>query len=229
MKCLFIKRLHLWPRFQVYVSQELEKDPPEVVDVRVPMSKYMVGIQKAILEVMDACLKEMRKSNKVDVEDLTVENGLFKSFDEIVRRQLDPIWHTLGKKTKQLVSDLKTLRKLLDYLVRYDAVSYLKYLDTLRVSQSFQSVWIFAESSYKIFDYAKKRVFRLKRSSDVKLNEQSKTKVGKKRKLKGDDSNEGEADGTSSSTASSGVVLEEVLEEAPKWKVLRVSERYLKR
>lgn len=221
MKCLFIRRLHLWPRFQVYVSQELEKDPPEVVDVRVPMSKYMVGIQKAILEVMDACLKEVRKSNKVDVEDLTVENGLFKSFDEIVRRQLDPIWHTLGKKTKQLVSDLKTLRKLLDYLVRYDAVSYLKYLDTLRVSQSFQSVWIFAEPSYKIFDYAKKRVFRLTRSSDVKLNEQSKNKVGKKRKLKGDDSNEGEADGTSSSTTSSGVVLEEVLEEAPKWKVLR--------
>ena len=119
MKCMFIKRLHLWPRFQVYVSQELEKDPPEVVDVRVPMSKYMVGIQNAILEVMDACLKEMRKSNKVDGEDLTVENGLFKSFDEIVRIQLDPIWHTLGKKTKQLVSDLKTLRKLLDYLVRH--------------------------------------------------------------------------------------------------------------
>lgn len=89
-----------------------------MVDIRVPMSKYMVGIQKAIIEVMDACLKEMRKTNKVDVEDLTVENGLFKSFDEIVRRQLDPIWHTLGKKTKQLVSDLKTLRKLLDYLVR---------------------------------------------------------------------------------------------------------------
>ncbi|KAJ6714912.1 DNA REPAIR ENDONUCLEASE XPF [Salix viminalis] len=221
MKCMFIKRLHLWPRFQVYVSQELEKDPPEVVDVRVPMSKYMVGIQNAILEVMDACLKEMRKSNKVDVEDLTVENGLFKSFDEIVRIQLDPIWHTLGKKTKQLVSDLKTLRKLLDYLVRYDAVSYLKYLDTLRVSESFRSVWIFAESSYKIFDYAKKRVFRLARSKDVKLNEQSKTKAGKKRKLKGDDSNEGEADGTSSSTTSSGVVLAEVLEEAPKWKVLR--------
>lgn len=118
MKCLFIRKLHLWPRFQVYVSQELEKDPPVVVDIRVAMSKNMVGIQKAIIEVMDACLKEMRKTNKVDVEDLTVENGLFKSFDEIVRRQLDPIWHTLGKKTKQLVSDLKTLRKLLDYLVR---------------------------------------------------------------------------------------------------------------
>ena len=119
MKCLFLRRLHLWPRFQVHVSQELERCPPVVVDIRVPMTAHMQGIQKAIVEVMDACLKEMRKTNKVDVDDLTVENGLFKSFDEIVRRQLDPIWHTLGKKTKQLVSDLKTLRKLLDYLVRY--------------------------------------------------------------------------------------------------------------
>lgn len=117
MKCLHIRKLHLWPRFQVYVSQELEQDPPDDVDIRVPMSKYMMGIQKAIIEVMGACLKEMRKTNKVDVEDLTAENGLFKSFDEIVRRQLDPIWHTLGKQTKQLFSDLKTLRKLLDYLV----------------------------------------------------------------------------------------------------------------
>lgn len=98
-----------------------------MIDVRVPMSKCMVGIQRAILEVMDACLKEMRKTNKVDVEDLTVENGLFKSFDEIVRRQLDPIWHTLGKKTKQLVSDLKTLRKLLDYLVRYLGCRFLSF------------------------------------------------------------------------------------------------------
>ncbi|XP_050263713.1 DNA repair endonuclease UVH1 isoform X2 [Quercus robur] len=221
MKCLYLKRLHLWPRFQVHVAEELERDPPVVVDVRVPMTKYMVGIQKAIIEVMDACLKEMRKTNKVDVEDLTVENGLFKSFDEIVRRQLDPIWHTLGKKTKQLVSDLKTLRKLLDYLVRYDAVTFLKYLDTLRVSESFRSVWIFAESSYKIFDYAKKRVYRFGRSDGAKPSGQGKSVTGKKRKSKGDDKNEKEVGGTSSASTSSGLVLEEVLEEAPKWKVLR--------
>lgn len=227
MKSLFIRKLHLWPRFQVNVSEELEREPPVVVDVRVPMSKYMGGIQKAILEVMDACLKEMRKTNKVDVEDLTVENGLFKSFDEILRRQLDPIWHILGKKTKQLVSDLKTLRKLLDYLVRYDAVTYLKYLDTLRVSESFRSVWIFAESSYKIFDYAKKRVYRFTRSDGVELNGQSKSAIRKKRKLKKVDNNEDEDGGTS--PTSTKVVLEEVLEEAPKWKVLRVSERSLKR
>lgn len=214
LKCLFLRKLHLWPRFQVYVSQDLERDPPEVVDIRLPMSTYMIGIQKAVIEVMDACLKEMRKTNKVDVEDLTVENGLFKSFDEIVRRQLDPIWHTLGKRTKQLVSDLKTLRKLLDYLVRYDAVTYLKYLDSLRASESFRSVWIFAESSYKIFEYAKKRVYHFGRSDSGKLG-LSKTVSTRKRKL-----NDNKKDEDQSTSAESRVVLEEVLEEPPKWKVL---------
>ncbi|CAI0537897.1 unnamed protein product [Linum tenue] len=176
MKVLYIRKLHLWPRFQVYVSEELERSPPEVVDVRVPMSKYMVGIQKLIVEVMDACLKEMRKTNKVDVEDLTVENGLFKSFDEIVRRQLDPIWHTLGKKTNQLVSDLKTLRKLLDYLV---------------------SIWIRlgCQRFFALSGYLQSRAIRylIMQRNDT-------------------------------SSVSEGVVLEEVLAEAPKWKVLRVSE-----
>ncbi|KAG8363989.1 hypothetical protein BUALT_Bualt19G0079700 [Buddleja alternifolia] len=217
LKCLFLRKLHLWPRFQVYVSQDLERDPPQVIDIRVPMSPHMIRIQKAVIEVMDACLKEMRKSNKVDVEDLTVENGLFKSFDEIVRRQLDPIWHTLGKRTKQLVSDLKTLRKLLDYLARYDAVTYLKYLDSVRASESFRSVWIFAESSYKVFEYAKKRVYHFGLSNIEKSVGLSKTASIRKRKL--DESNKGGDD--SSASANSSLVLEEILEEPPKWKVLR--------
>lgn len=220
LKCLYLRKLHLWPRFQVFVSQELERDPPEVVDVRVPMSSHMIGIQKAVLEVMDACLKEMRKTNKVDIEDLTVENGLFKSFDEIVRRQLDPIWHTLGQRTKQLVSDLKTLRKLLDYLTRYDAVTYLKYLDSLRASESFRSVWIFAESSYKIFEYAKRRVYQFRRSDDGKSFGLSKPTITRKRNL--DEKNKDKKD--SSVSANSEIVLEEILEKPPKWKVLRVSE-----
>ncbi|KAI3938802.1 hypothetical protein MKW92_046443 [Papaver armeniacum] len=216
MKCLFMRKLYLWPRFQVYVSQDLEKDPPVVIDVRVGMSGYMKGIQKAVIEAMDACLKELKKSNKVDVDELTVENSLFKSFDEIVRRQLDPIWHVLGKKTKQLVMDLKTLRKLLDYLVRYDAVTYLKYLDTLRVSEGVRSIWIFADSSHKIFEFAKKRVYRLVQANGEKLAVPNKSGGSKKKKVKEDNTNEKEETNTTS-----GVVIEEVLEEAPKWKVLR--------
>lgn len=73
-------------------------------------------------------------------------------------------------------------------------MSFLKYLDTLRVSESFRSVWIFAESSYKIFDYAKKRVYRLMRSDSVKLEGQSTSMTRKKRKLKGAENNENEGE-----------------------------------
>ncbi|KAK8957692.1 DNA repair endonuclease UVH1 [Platanthera zijinensis] len=227
MKCLYVRRLYLWPRFHVLVSNDLEQTPPEVVDIRVPMTPAMREIQKALLETMDACLKELKRSNKVDVDDLTVENGLFKSFDEVVRRQLDPIWHTLGKKTKQLVSDLRTLRKLLDYLVRYDAVTYLKYLDTLRVSEGVRSVWIFAESSYKIFEIAKKRVYQMTRADGVRISIDRNISISKRRKVKRDCSKkEKESEAVSAKVAENvGVALEEVLENAPKWKVLRVTER----
>lgn len=51
--------------------------------------------------------------NQLDLDDLKVENAYFKSFDIIVRRQLDPVWHKVGPRTKQLVGDLSTLRRLL--------------------------------------------------------------------------------------------------------------------
>ncbi|CAA6669778.1 unnamed protein product [Spirodela intermedia] len=225
MRWLGVRRLHLWPRFQVQVSSDLEVSPPEVVDVRVPMTGAMRGIQGAILGAMDACLKELRLTNKVDVEDLTVENGLFKSFDEIVRRQLDPIWHTLGMKTKQLVADLRTLRKLADYLVRYDAVTYLKYLDTLRVSEGVRSVWIFADSSHKIFEFAKRRVYQVVREGLKLIGGAG---IGIKRKRQKGDNREESAGGSPFSKIGNGergidigVVLKEVLEQAPKWRVLR--------
>ncbi|KAL6648996.1 hypothetical protein ACP70R_013220 [Stipagrostis hirtigluma subsp. patula] len=231
MKSLYVRRLHLWPRFHVLAAADLERTPPDVVDVRVPMTPPMRGIQSAVLAAMDACLKELRRTNKVDVEDLTVDKGLFKSFDEIVRRQLDPIWHTLGKKTKQLVADLRTLRKLLDYLVRYDAVTYLKYLDTLRVSEGVRSVWILADSSHKIFELAKRRVYQVVRADGTKVSTDKKGTPTKKRKVTHDSANKGKEPENEDSTAGKGVaqsvdadvgmILEEVLEEAPKWKMLR--------
>ncbi|KAF3446465.1 hypothetical protein FNV43_RR11644 [Rhamnella rubrinervis] len=67
----------------------------------------------------------------------------------------------------------------------YDAVNYLKYLDTLRVFESFKSVWIFAESTYKIFEHVKKRVYCFVKSDGMKWSGSSKSSMGKKRKLNG--------------------------------------------
>lgn len=52
---------------------------------------------------------------QLQIADLTLENGLFASFDFVVRQQLDSIWHTTGQKTKQLVNDLRLLNNLLTY------------------------------------------------------------------------------------------------------------------
>ncbi|GAQ83327.1 Structure-specific endonuclease ERCC1-XPF [Klebsormidium nitens] len=236
MKSLFLKRLYLWPRFQMQVSSALEASPPEVVDIRMPLSPAMVAIQEAIIQVMDACMKELKKINKLDVEDLTVENGLFKSFDEIVRRQLDPIWHTIGRKTKQLVADLKTLRKLAEFLLRYDAVTFLRYLDTLRLSEGIRSVWLFAEPTHKIFEYAKRRVYHAVKTGPDGLAVQPAQKrgpvaasVAKKRKGPGGQpaavQGLGNANGAAAGAAAEGVPtkveLEVVLEEMPKWRILR--------
>lgn len=66
------------------------------------MTPAMEEIYQAISELMDACIKELRKSNKIDTSELTVENGIFRSFDDIIRRQLDSIWHTVSPRTKQV-------------------------------------------------------------------------------------------------------------------------------
>lgn len=61
--------------------------------------------------------------SQLDLDDLNVENAYFRSFDAIVRRQLDPVWHKVGPRTKQLVSDLATLRRLLSYALHHSFLS----------------------------------------------------------------------------------------------------------
>ena len=54
-----------------------------------------------------ACaVQELRASNKIDTSELKLEHSLFRSFDDIVRRQLDSIWHTVSYKTKQVRRNL---------------------------------------------------------------------------------------------------------------------------
>lgn len=42
MKCLYVRRLHLWPRFHVLVSSDLERDPPEV-QMKLVLMQFRVG------------------------------------------------------------------------------------------------------------------------------------------------------------------------------------------
>ena len=74
----------------------------QVVELEVHMTPSMAEVYQSIAELLDGCIKELRKSNRIDTSDLDVGAGLFKSFDDIVRRQLDSIWHTVNPRTKQV-------------------------------------------------------------------------------------------------------------------------------
>ena len=56
---------------------------------------------------------------KVDVPDLKDESLLFKDWGQILRGQLEPVWHRIGFHTRQLITDINVLRKLLTYVTLY--------------------------------------------------------------------------------------------------------------
>uniref|UniRef100_A0AAR2LUK8 DNA repair endonuclease XPF n=1 Tax=Pygocentrus nattereri TaxID=42514 RepID=A0AAR2LUK8_PYGNA len=165
MRNLFVKKLFLWPRFQASVSTVLDRHKPDVVELHVPLTSAMRAIQSSILDIMNACLKELKRYNPtLEAEDLSLENTLGNAFEKTIRHYLDPFWHQLGTKTKSLVQDLKILRSLLLYLTQYDCVTFLNLLESLRSSQKnfgSNSGWLFLDSSTSMFVNARSRVYRM--------------------------------------------------------------------
>ncbi|KAL4781567.1 hypothetical protein BJX76DRAFT_335118 [Aspergillus varians] len=202
LRNLFLRKASLWPRFHVTVAESLEGHrKAEVIELEVPMSDKMREIQNAVLECVELCIGELKKANTgLDMADWTLDSALHRSFDIAIRRQLDPMWHRVSFRTRQIVSDLSDLRAILHALLTYDAVSFVKYLDTIVTAHSpppgstrhNYSPWLFLDAAHVLFQTAKSRVYE--------------GKIGN-----GADR---------SSLASLPTTLRPVLEEQPKWEVL---------
>lgn len=169
MRNLFLKKASLWPRFHVTVAQSLEgKKKAEVIELEVPMTDSMKDIQNAILECVEVSIHELKKGNTgLEMDDWNLDSALLKNFDVMVRRQLEPNWHRVTWKTRQIVNDLTVLRGLLTTVLSYDAVSFLQHLDTIHAAHSpppgstrqSQSPWLFLDAAQTIFDTARRRVY----------------------------------------------------------------------
>lgn len=169
MRNLFLRKPSLWPRFHITVAKSLEgRKKAEVIELEVPMTDSMKDIQSAILECVEVSISELRKTDAgLEMEDWTLDSALHKSFDLIVRRQLDPIWHRVSYRTRQIVNDLSVLRSILHALLTYDAVSFNKYLDTILAAhqpppgsnRQTQSPWLFLDAANTVFETAKRRVY----------------------------------------------------------------------
>ncbi|KAI9846050.1 MAG: hypothetical protein M1838_001412 [Thelocarpon superellum] len=168
MQSLFLRKVSLWPRFHVTIAKSLEgRKRAEVIELEVPMTESMTQIQNAVLECVEASITELKKANSgLEMDDWTIDSALLKNFDRIIRRQLDPNWHRLSWKTRQIVSDLTVLQNILRLLITSDAVSFNRYLDTelaeYRASpgqnRQNQSPWLFLDAADTIFDTARRRV-----------------------------------------------------------------------
>jgi DNA excision repair protein ERCC-4 len=169
MRNLFLRNVSLWPRFQVSVAQSLEgKKRAEVIELEVTMSESMRDIQNAIMECVEVSIGELKKANSgLEMEDWNLDSALHKQFDLVVRRQLDPVWHRVSWKSKQIVNDLSVLRGMLHTLLTYDAVSFNRHLDTILAAHTpppgstrhTQSPWLFLDAAQTIFSTAKRRVY----------------------------------------------------------------------
>ncbi|KAJ4249033.1 DNA repair protein RAD16 [Fusarium falciforme] len=169
MRNLFLRKASLWPRFHVTVAQSLEgKKKAEVIELEVPMTDSMREIQNAIMECVEVSIHELKKGNSgLEMDDWNLDSALLKNFDVMVRRQLDPNWHRVSWKTKQIVNDLTVLRTMLNSILTYDAVSFLQHLDTIHAAHSpppgstrqTQSPWLFLDAAQTIFDTARRRVY----------------------------------------------------------------------
>lgn len=102
-------------------------------------------------------------------EELTAENAVFKNFDFFLRQQLESIWHKVSSKTKSLLQDIKTIRRLLSYLTGYDCVTFLSFIETLIAAASPSSVfksetsqWLLLDAAQVVISTAKNRVYKKK-------------------------------------------------------------------
>jgi DNA excision repair protein ERCC-4 len=183
---LRLRTVHIYPRFHDAVKAALERRRADVVELFQPLTPLMADMHTALVQCMGSTLAELTRSNAgLDLDALTLENAYFRAFDALVRRQLDPVWHKVGPKTKQLVSDLGTLRRLLScvppsgiwpdtdeprrYLLTYDPLAFHAYLETLVAASTagparqHVSPWLLTDAANTLFTCAKRRCYTLSR------------------------------------------------------------------
>ncbi|KAL0062171.1 DNA repair protein RAD16 [Marasmius tenuissimus] len=168
MKELHLRRVSIYPRFHQNIKDTLERKRADVIELAQNLTESMTEIHGAIVHCMNMILADLRRSKDLDLEGLSLPAAYFSSFDHIVRKQLDPIWHKVGTTTKALVRDLGQLRRLVSYLLTYDPLQFHSFCQSLLAAinepeggsyAAPKSEWMMTDSATTIFELAKARCF----------------------------------------------------------------------
>ena len=76
LKSLQVQRLFLYPRFHATVAEELEVQPPTVIELHQPLSEKMKQIQQKLAASMIACIRDLRqKCPQLDLSFMSDSSG----------------------------------------------------------------------------------------------------------------------------------------------------------
>lgn len=181
LKNLQLSKVQLWPRFHVQVTEDLalsqlRKRHVDVIEMEIEMTNRMKQIQSAIMDCVEACISHIRKTNpQIDTIDWTLDNALKHDFVAMIHAQLDPVWHRISWRTRQLVSDLTTLRQIINALPILDSVGFYQMLETILLANSQKSgfnsersPWLAMDAAHTLFTISRERVFGDYKPSDMK-------------------------------------------------------------
>ena len=98
--------------------------------------------------------------SQLDWDSLTTETVLSRSFHKVSRHRLDPVWNQLSARTRQLASDLRTLRSLLLALPQLDCCGFYQLVAAQQTAErALNSGWAILDAAETVFVDARRRVF----------------------------------------------------------------------
>jgi DNA excision repair protein ERCC-4 len=175
MKLLQSRRVILWPRFHLEVTAALTGDinpdrhqhQNEVIEISVELSDSMKQMQSAIMECMEACISQVKRiSAQLDTENWNLDVALTRDIVTMMRLQLDPIWHRISWRTKQVIRDLSILKQLLSGLLVLDSIGFYESLERIligdapdREQPTERSPWLAMDAAHSLFEVARHRVY----------------------------------------------------------------------
>ncbi|CCF59570.1 hypothetical protein KAFR_0H01600 [Kazachstania africana CBS 2517] len=170
MRELRFKNILLWPRFRVEVSNTLNpvaQQSNKVIEVKVSLTDSMAQIQFGLMECLKKCIGELNRKNPgLSLEWWDINNVLDKYFLKSIDSVMMPNWHRISFESKQLVKDIRFLKRLLKLLIKADAVDFYEEiqlsLDANKPSITHkytESPWLMAEESQLVISHARKRIY----------------------------------------------------------------------
>lgn len=133
LKMLKVKQLFLHPRFDPDIDSELSAASVVVNEYRQQATARMRSINIALADLVQKCLREIGKANpQIEMDDLKSTDLLATGeLAGMIRRRLRTEWHRVSLKSRQLISELGLLYAIESYLLAYDSVTFLRFLETL--------------------------------------------------------------------------------------------------